>query len=99
MTNHVTNGQRVTISNTTQKKHRNICESCQLQVTWKVKFKRQFCPSRPVPTTMTMATMMTMAIMRKLEVISYMSRLEVVHKEVGGYLSIAQIDNQESLIY
>ena len=48
---------------------------------------------------MTMASMMTMAIMRKLEVISYMSRLEVVHKEVRGYLSIAQIDNQESLIY
>ena len=26
-----------------------------------------------------------------------MRKLEVVHKEVGGYLSIAQIDNGESL--
>ena len=46
---------------------------------------------------MTMATMMTMAIMRKLEVISYMSRLEVVHKEVGGYLSMAQNDDHQSV--
>ena len=31
-----------------QLKHRKICESCQSQVTWKVKFDCQFVPSHPV---------------------------------------------------
>jgi len=60
-----------------------------LPVTWKIKFKWQFCPvpSRPWPLRplwptwspwpLTMATMMTLVTVRK---------LEVVHKEVGGRL-------------
>ena len=65
--------------------HRKNCKSYQSQVTWKVKFKCQFCPvpfrlscpvlscpvlsTRTNMSTMSVATMMTMATMRKLEVI------------------------------
>ena len=77
-------------------KHRNNCESCKSQVTYKVKLKCQFCPvlstmitmfTTTNMTTMTVATMMTIATMRKLEVIwgswrfyRYTRKLKVIWK-------------------
>ena len=79
-------------TNTTNTKHRKNCKSCQSQVTWKVKFKCQFCP------------VLSCRVLScpnyhdhhdhhnhhvrgdHEEVGSYMRKLEVVHKEVGGCL-------------
>ena len=49
-------------------------------------------PSRPVLSTMFTTTTMTMTMASW-----NLRKLEVVHKEVGGYLPIAQIENYESL--
>ena len=39
-------GEVMRNTKTRESKHRKICESCSTQVTWKVRFKCQFCLSR-----------------------------------------------------
>ena len=64
-------------------KHHKNCESCQSQVTWKVKFKCPV-PSRPVPSRPVPSCPVHHDHVDHEEVGSYTRKLEVVHKEVGG---------------
>ena len=79
-------------------KHRKNCESCQSQVTWKVKFKCRFCLSCPVLSCpCSPRPPWPWRPWWPWQVVSFMRKLEVVHKEVGGYLLSAQIDNHKPL--
>ena len=68
-------------------KHHKNCESCQSQVTWKVKFKCQFCPVLSCPDHDDHGDFDDHGDHGDHEEVGgYLRKLVVVCKEVGGCL-------------